>query len=163
MPVRRTSGEYPAGAEEIVVDPLTAHQPARSGEMDFGIEKIDVAGGDYIGDIKPLSHQKLIQIPGAAHENAGRLGSNPLLQLAGIDGLEDGQVYVQSDGFIAQGKAEIAEQPFWRVIPWILLQYFAVCCDGFSGSGDNFRTCRWLGNLELKLFNQPPKANGHWK
>ena len=131
--------------------------------MDFGIEKINVAGGNDIGDIEPPPHQKLIQIPGAARENAGGFGSNPILQMVGIDGLKDGLVYVQCNGLIAQGKAEIAEQPFWRVIPWILLQYRAVCCDGFSGSGDNFRTCRGLGNLELKLFNHPPEAYGHWE
>jgi hypothetical protein len=151
------------GAEEIVVDPLAAHQPARPSEVDFGIEKINVARRDYIGYIEPPPHQKLIQVPGSTRENTGRLGPNPLFQLARIDGLEDGAVCVQSDGFIAQGKAEIAEQPFWRVIPWILLQYRAVCCNGFSGSGDNFRTCRGLGNLKLKLFNQSQKANGHRK
>ena len=45
-------------------------------------------------------------------------------RLAGLKGLEEGQVDVQGDGFIAQSKAEIADQSLGHVILGILFQHF---------------------------------------
>ena len=84
-----------------MVDPLTANQSAWSREMNFGVEKINIAGGDYIGNIKLLSNQKFIQVPGATREDAGGLGANPIFQITSLKSLEDGQIDVQGDGFIA--------------------------------------------------------------
>ncbi|WP_433965369.1 hypothetical protein [Tunturiibacter gelidiferens] len=69
--------------------------------MDFGVEEINVAGGDYIGNVKLPSHQKFIQIPGATREDAGGFGANPVLQLTSLKSLEDRQIHIQGDGFIA--------------------------------------------------------------
>jgi hypothetical protein len=90
-----------AGAEEIVVDPLTTNQSAWPREMNFGIEEVNIAGGDDIGNVKLPSHQKFIHIPGSTPEDAGGLGANPILQLTSLKSLEDGQIHIQGDGFIA--------------------------------------------------------------
>jgi hypothetical protein len=69
--------------------------------MDFGVKEVNVAGGNYIGDVKLPSYQKFIQAPGATREDAGGLGANPILQLTSLKNLEDGQIHIQGDGFIA--------------------------------------------------------------
>src|ERR1017187_4280181 len=111
--------------------------------MNLGVKKINVAGGNQIGNIEPASHQELIEVPGSPRKDAGGLGSNPVLELVGLKGLEESYENVQGDGLIAQSEAEIADQSLGRVIFGILFQDVSIRGDCFSGSCHNLRSrCR---------------------